>query len=118
MRVQAAAADRRRVAAPGGGVAGAKRFWRWGAPFATGKALGRRARARELNGADVGAAATAQGAAGRSTVSAQLRRPRYGDAELPDDNKRHHRVPYLAAKPRATSLVTARRRTGGSRWRR
>jgi hypothetical protein len=48
----------------------------------------------------------------------KLQRPHHDDAELPDDNKRHHRVPYLAAKPRVTSSATARRRTGGSRWRR
>jgi hypothetical protein len=99
---------RRRETASGG----ARWFWRWGAPFTTGKAPGRRARARELNMADAGAATTTQGAAGRSTAAAQPRRRRYCDTEHNDENERHLQVPHLAAKLRATFTATEERRTG------
>jgi hypothetical protein len=99
--------------------AGAKGNWGWGAPFTTRITPRRRARARQLNGADDGAAATAQGAAGRSTAGAQLRRPRYDDVEHKDDNKRHLRVPYLAVNLQRPSRRRKRRQTSGARvWRR
>jgi hypothetical protein len=63
---------------------------------------------------DAGAVAKVQGAMGRPTAAAQLRRPRYDDAEHSDENERHLRVPHLAAKLRATFMATEERQSSGS----